>query len=59
MFKRLLAKLQEHQMRRVAYWQLQNLTDRDLYDIGVSRSEISRIAYQVCTCCCPKPEVAA
>ena len=21
--------------------------------------EISRIAYQVCTCCCPKPEVAA
>jgi uncharacterized protein YjiS (DUF1127 family) len=46
MFKRLLAKLQEHQMRRVAYWQLQNLTDRDLYDIGVSRSEISRIAYK-------------
>jgi len=46
MFRKLLSKLQEHQMRRVAYWQLQNLTDRDLYDIGVSRSEISRIAYK-------------
>ena len=46
MFNKLITKLQEYQMRRVAYWQLQNLTDKDLYDIGVSRSEISRIAYK-------------
>ena len=45
MFKKFISHIQKAQMRRVAYWQLQNLTDRDLYDIGVSRSEIRRIAY--------------
>jgi len=46
MFKKLLTKLQEHQMRRVAYWQLQNLNDRTLYDIGLTRADIRRIAYK-------------
>lgn len=45
MFKKLLSKLQENQMRRVAYWQLQNLNDRELNDIGLSRGDINRIAY--------------
>lgn len=32
------------QMRRVAYWQLQNLTDKDLKDIGITRGEIREAA---------------
>ena len=35
----------QRQILRVAYWQLQNLTDNDLKDIGVHRSEIYRLAY--------------
>lgn len=45
MFNKLLRKLQEHQMRRVAYWQLQNLSDKTLRDIGLTRCDINRIAY--------------
>jgi uncharacterized protein YjiS (DUF1127 family) len=40
MFKNLLKTLQKHQQRRVEYWQLNNLSDQMLKDIGVSRSEI-------------------
>ena len=36
----LLKSMQAAQEKRVAYWQLQNLTDDDLNDIGVSRGEI-------------------
>ena len=32
--------LQEHQQRRADYWVLQNLSDKDLRDIGLTRSEI-------------------
>jgi len=32
---------------RAAYWQMQNLTDKELRDIGISRAEIKRIAYEV------------
>lgn len=28
------------QERRVAYWQLQNMTDKELHDIGITRGEI-------------------
>ena len=45
MFRRLIKKLQDHQMRRVAYWQLNNMTERELKDSGVSRSDVHRIAY--------------
>ena len=45
MFKRLMKKIQEHQMRRVAYWQLNNLSDKALRDIGVYRNDIYRITY--------------
>jgi len=44
MFKRILKKLQDHQMRRVAFWQLHNLSDTALKDIGVSRSDIRSIS---------------
>lgn len=46
MFKKLLSKLQENQMRRTAYWQLQNLTNKELNDIGLCRGDIRRIAYK-------------
>ena len=36
----ILKKVAEYQTRRASYWMLQNMTDRQLSDIGVSRSEI-------------------
>ena len=41
----LIKKLQVNQMRRAAYWQLHNMTDKDLRDIGLSRSDIHQVAY--------------
>ena len=35
MFKNMIKRFQDAQMRRVAYWQLQNLSDNDLKDIGI------------------------
>ena len=46
MLKRLLHRWEEYQKRRVAYWQLQNLTDQELNDIGISRGDIYRVAYK-------------
>jgi len=40
MFKRLISRLQHNQMRRVEYWQLHNMSDIMLKDIGISRGEI-------------------
>ena len=40
MFKKLLKKLQYNQMRRAEYWQLHNMSDNMLKDIGISRGEI-------------------
>ena len=40
MFKRLFKKIQENQMRRAEYWQLHNMSDIMLKDIGISRGEI-------------------
>jgi uncharacterized protein YjiS (DUF1127 family) len=45
MFKGILRKIQKAQERRVAYWQLQNLSDKDLYDIGINRSQIRSVIY--------------
>jgi len=35
-----IKKIQELQQKRVDYWQLKNLTDKELKDIGISRGEI-------------------
>ena len=40
MFKRLLNRIQYNQMRRVEYWQLNNMSDTMLKDIGITRGEI-------------------
>jgi len=45
MFKNILRKIEKAQARRVAYWQLQNLSDKDLYDIGIHRSQIRSVIY--------------
>lgn len=39
--KKLFESLQEYQQRRADYWILQNLSDKDLRDIGLTRSEIN------------------
>jgi|TARA_R110001599_G_scaffold314186_1_gene522450 uncharacterized protein YjiS (DUF1127 family) len=40
MFKNLIKKIQDNQARRVGYWQLTNLSDYQLKDIGITRGEI-------------------
>ena len=42
--KTICRAISKAQMRRVAYWQLQNLTDKDLKDIGITRGEIREAA---------------
>jgi uncharacterized protein YjiS (DUF1127 family) len=46
MLKRLLKNLQERQQRRADYWILQNMTDKALKDIGVTRGEINQKIYR-------------
>mgnify|MGYP000209177782 FL=1 len=45
MFKKLIKVLQDSQMRRVQYWQLINMSDSALKDIGVTRGEIRQKFY--------------
>jgi len=42
MFKNIINAIQEAQQRRVAYWQLQHMSDQALKDIGVTRGEIKQ-----------------
>lgn len=39
-------KIQHMQQRRADYWLLQNMTDKDLNDIGISRGEIYDKVYR-------------
>jgi uncharacterized protein YjiS (DUF1127 family) len=43
MFNKLYEKIKRSQERRVAYWQLNNLTDKELHDIGISRGQIYEV----------------
>jgi len=45
MFKTFIKALQDSQMRRVQYWQLVNMSDALLRDIGVTRGEIKQKFY--------------
>ena len=40
MFKKLISFIQKNQEKRVAHWQLQNMSDNQLKDIGLTRAEI-------------------
>jgi len=46
MFKNIIKLLQEAQQRRVAYWQLQHMSDQALKDIGVTRGDIWQKVYR-------------
>lgn len=46
MFKRFVKAVLKAQERKVALWQLQNMSDRQLRDIGVSRAEIESKVYR-------------
>ena len=46
MFKRFVKAVLKAQERRAAYWQLHNMTDKQLRDIGVSRAEIENKVYR-------------
>jgi uncharacterized protein YjiS (DUF1127 family) len=41
--KRTVVAIQKAQEKRAAYWQLQNLTDTELRDIGIGRSQIREV----------------
>ena len=45
MFKKFIKAIQESQMRRVQYWQLNSMSDAALKDIGVTRGEIKQRFY--------------
>jgi len=46
MFKKLFKAMQRSQMRRVEYWQLHNMSDQMLKDIGITRGEIRDKLYK-------------
>jgi len=43
---RVVRKIQKSQQRRVDFWQLQNLSDKELRDIGITRNEIYYRVYK-------------
>ena len=43
MFKRIMKAIMESQQRRPDYWILQNMTDRELHDIGIARGQIREV----------------
>lgn len=47
MWNKIYKAIVKSQQRRAAYWQMQNLTDKELRDIGISRADIKRIAYDL------------
>ena len=45
MFKKILNKIQDMQQRRADYYILMNMSDRELRDLGIGRSEIRQRLY--------------
>ena len=45
MFRKIINFIQKSQERKVALWQLQNMSDMELKDIGVSRGDIYQKVY--------------
>jgi len=43
MFKNIIKAIQRAQMRRVQYWQLVNMSDSGLRDVGITRGEIKKV----------------
>jgi len=49
MFKKLLHKIQDMQQKRADYYLLMNMSDRELKDLGIGRSEIRQRLYDETT----------
>ena len=45
MFKKFIKFIQKSQQKKVALWQLENMTDMQLKDIGVTRGQIYQKVY--------------
>lgn len=45
MLKRILDAIIQHQTKRAAYWQLRNLSDAQLKDMGLCRGDIYTKVY--------------
>ena len=45
MFKKFIEAIQENQKRRADYFLLTKLSDRELRDLGIGRSEIRELIY--------------
>ena len=45
LLRKIWKAIQESQQRRADYWILQNLTDRELRDLGIARAEIRGLIY--------------
>lgn len=45
--RKAMSAVEQYQKRRVAYWQLNNLTDQELHDIGISRDMIREVVYGI------------
>jgi len=45
LLRKIWKAIEENQQRRADYWILQNLSERELRDLGIGRSEIKRIIY--------------
>ena len=43
MIRKLIAKYNTYMSNRTAYYQLMNMTERQLRDLGISRGEIRRL----------------
>jgi len=43
MFNKIIEKIQRYQMKRVAYWQLHNMSEEALRDIGISKGDIDQV----------------
>ena len=43
MIRKLLTKYNNYMTNRTAYYQLMNMTERQLQDLGISRGEIRRL----------------
>jgi len=43
MFTKLYAFIKKSQERKTAHWQLNNMTDKELRDIGISRGQIEEV----------------
>lgn len=45
MFKKIIKAIQENQKKRAEYYLLSKMSDRELRDLGISKSQIREVIY--------------